>query len=251
MSACFSSGSELDAGLAKMIPALATAVSVAVAEVMGVVMVKMDERLEKMKTASTLGLEAAVRRLTYENDRLQQYTRRESVRIFGIKQAERETAEQVEEKVMTVMRDAEVEIDGDDIAACHRAGRSVNGARPILVKFVSRKKRRELMMKKKSLKGKDKYNGVFIGDDLTLLRSRLLGYVKRLPCIEKAWCIDGRIHCQKRVPPGLAPADQPRPIVVETPDDLYKLGLDGVDYAALGLGHLTFSEGGAVAGGGQ
>jgi hypothetical protein len=255
MNTCFpSSGTELDVALARMVPVLATAVSVAVVEVMGVVMARMEERLEKLKPAvgaSGLGLEAAVRRLTYENDRLQQYTRRESVRVFGIKQAEKETAEQVEEKVMSVMRDAGVEIEGDDIAACHRAGKSVNGARPILVKFVSRKKRRELMMKKKSLKGKEKYIGVFIGDDLTPLRSRLLGYVKRLPCVEKAWCIDGRIHCQKRVPPGLVPADHPRPIVVETPDDLFKLGLDHVDYTALGLGHLAFGEGAAAAGGGQ
>lgn len=46
MSTCFSSGSERDAAFAKMIPALATAVSVAVVEVMWVVMGKMDERLE-------------------------------------------------------------------------------------------------------------------------------------------------------------------------------------------------------------
>lgn len=244
--------------LSKLMPtfihAVATAVSVAVGEVMERVMVKMEVRLEeKLKpvvAASAPGLEAAVRRLTYENDRLQQYSRRESVRIFGMKQADRETAEQVEEKVMEVVRDAGVQIKGEDIAACHRAGKIVNGARPILVKFVSRKKRRELMLQKKSLRGKDKYNGVFIGDDLTPLRSRLLGYVKRIPNVEKAWCIDGRIHCQKRVPTGLPPADQPRPTVIETPDDLWKLGVDTVDYAALGLGHLAFSEGVAAAGGG-
>lgn len=68
----------------------------------------------------------------------------------------------------------------EDIAACHRVGKTKGGPRPILVKFVSRRKRRELMLKKKGLKGKEGYNGVFVGDDLTPLHSRLLGMVKRL-----------------------------------------------------------------------
>ena len=40
------------------------------------------------------------------------------------------------------------------------------------------------------------------------------------------------------MPYGLHPADRPKPIVIETPDDLFKLGVDNVDYASLGLPYL-------------
>jgi hypothetical protein len=30
-----------------------------------------------------------------------------------------------------------------------------------------------------------------------------------------------------------------KPIIIETPDDLFHLGVDKVDYSALRLGHLT------------
>lgn len=247
------SGDESDAFM-RMVPALATAVSIAVGAVMSEVLAKMEQRMQlttRAPAASDAGLRAAVRHLTYDNDRLQQYSRRESVRIFGVRQEERESGEEVEKKVMEVLKDAGVDAVPDDIAACHRAGRKQNGTRPILVKFVSRRKRRELMVKKKNLKKNDKYARVFIGDDLTPLRARLLGYVKRLPQVEKAWVIDGRIHVQRKFPPGLHPNDQPRPIVVETPDDLFHLGVDDVDYQELGLTHLAFGgdgAGGATAG---
>jgi hypothetical protein len=116
---------------------------------------------------------------------------------------------------------------------------------------VSRRKRRELMLKKKGLKGKEGYDGVFVGDDLTPLRSRLLGTVKRLERVERAWCIDGRVHTQLKSPVGQAPHD--KPIIIRSPDDLFRLGVDHVDYAALGLPHLAFGEvaGGDDGGGGK
>lgn len=245
--ATLSGDSEVARVLMQLVPTLATAVSIAVGEVMGSMLVKLEERLEeKLKPSraavSDAGLETVVRRLTYDNDRLEQYTRRESARIFGIRQQAGETAEDVETKTLKVIRDAGVEVKPEDIAAVHRAGRSKDGSRPILVKFVSRRKRRELMIKKKALKNVQGYERVFIGDDLTPLRARLLGYVKKLPNVEKAWVVEGRIHAQRRFPTGLPPEDRPRPVTIESPDDLFKLGVSSVDYAALGLPHLAFGE---------
>ena len=54
--------------------------------------------------------------------------------------------------------------------------------------------------------------------------------------------MDGKIYCTKRSPPGLALVDRPRPVIIETPDDLFRLGLDQVDYTALGLPHLAEDE---------
>ena len=50
-------------------------------------------------------------------------------------------------------------------------------------------------------------------------------------------------HCTKKVPPGLAPGANQRPVVViDTPDDLFKLGLEQIDFRSLGLTHLADFE---------
>ncbi|KAL8591286.1 hypothetical protein ACOMHN_060588 [Nucella lapillus] len=224
----------------QLVPALATAV-VAVTEAMkGVVKsVKAQLQTAAMPTTREHLLFAALTRLTYDNDRLQQYTRKESLRIHGVKIDAGETAEQVEMKALKVFTDAGVEVAADDIAAVHRAGKEVKGTRPILVKFVSRRKRRLVMEKKKNLKGKTGYERVFVNDDLTPLRARLLGFVKRLDQVERAWTVDGRILCVRKSPPSLSPKLRPKPVIIETPDDLFdKLGVDFIDYGALGLSHL-------------
>ena len=50
----------------------------------------------------------------------QRCCRRESVRIFGIRQAEGETAEQVEQKALGVFKEAGADVKEEDIAAVHR-----------------------------------------------------------------------------------------------------------------------------------
>ena len=208
---------EFDSPVIKqLVPALATAVAVAVSEAMKGVMrttASHGHGTSAMSTATENSLFASVTSLTYENDRLQQYSRRESVRIFGIRQAEGETAEQVEQKALGVFREAGADVKEEDIAAVHRVGKVGRGLRPILVKFVSRRKRREVM-EKKSLKGKDGYQKLYINDNLTPLRAKLLALVKRLDNVDKAWTVGGSIHCTKKVPPGLAPGANQRPVVV-------------------------------------
>ena len=99
------------------------------------------------------------------------------------------------------------------------------------------------MEKKKSLKGKDGYQKVYINDDLTPLRAKLLALVKRLDDVDKAWTVGGNIHCTKKVPPALAPGANQRPVVViDTLDDLFKLGLEQIDFGSLGLNHLADFE---------
>lgn len=240
--------------LARIIPALAPvlarAVSAAVEKAMEKMMSGFEERIVAAAAAAAPAsspsqerLMSAVRTLTWDNDRLQQYTRRESVRIWGLPQAHDETKEDVEKKVLKVFKDSGAEIEVNDIAVAHRTGKPARGLRPVLVKFVSRRKRNEVMSKKKHLKGQQGYDKIFINEDLTQLRSRLLGYVKRLEGVERAWTIDGRIHCLKKVPVGLQPELRPKPVIIETPDDLWlKLGVDSVNYKELGLKHLA--EGG-------
>lgn len=229
-----------------IVPTLATAVATAVAVAMEGVMKTMIstiiERLRPINQPPPVDprVVSTLRRLTYEGDRQQQYSRRESVRITGIKQDSKEAPEQLEQKVLRVMADAGVTVVPADISAVHRAGKARSGPKAILVRFVSRRKRTELLKKKKCLKEKSEYKDVFINDDLTPLRARLLGYVKSLDGIKSAWTIDGRIFCQPEYPTGLEPERRPKPIVVESPDDLHRLGVTQVDYSRLGLAYLDF-----------
>jgi len=232
-------GGDSESLVSRLIPALVTAVSVAVGEVVRGVLRDLGEN--RFVPPSTQRLKAAVVRLTYDNDRLQQYTRRESVRINGIKQEDGETAEQVETKVLKIFADAGVDVKPEDLAAVHRAGKAKKGPRPVLARFVSRRKRREVMQKKKSLKGKHGYDGIYINDDLTPLRARLLAFVKKLDMVDRVWSNDGRIFARKKTPVGL-PNENLKPVIIETPDDLFdRLGarLTAEDFVTLGLGHLV------------
>ena len=185
--------------------------------------------------------QAQVRCLHYQNDALEQYQRRESLRIFGVKEDLNETAEATEAKALGVMKETGARVADSDISACHRVGKPRDGSRAIIVKFISRKTRQDVVSKKKNLKGKAAFSKVYVNDDLTVLRQRLLGYVKSLECVESAWTSGGRILAMKKTPPGLPQADRTRPIVIESPDDLFKLGVDSVDYSKMGLSHLGFA----------
>ena len=77
-------------------------------------------------------------------------------------------------------------------------------------------------------------------DDLTTLRAKMLYYLKKkVPVVESAWTIDGRMHCTKKRPPGLSERESPRRIfTIDTPGGLFKLGVDAVDFEELGLADL-------------
>ena len=196
-----------------------------------------EERSRKKSSDADTALMAKLRVLTYKNDSLEQYSRRENVRIHGLEEtAEREV--NLEKRVLGLLQKAGTQLTEKDIAACHRTGKPRNGSRPVLVRFVSRKSKVTIMKSKRNLK--DKNPRVFINDDLTSLRSRLLGYIKSIDNVEKAWTIDGRIYCIKKLPPGVQRDPASRPIVIDSPDDLFnKLGIVSVDFQRLGLSHLA------------
>ena len=77
-------------------------------------------------------------------------------------------------------------------------------------------------------------------DDLTTLRAKTQYYLKKkVPVVENAWTIDGRIHCTKKRPPGLSERVSPRRIfTIDTPGDLFKLAVDSVDFEELGVAGL-------------
>ena len=92
-----------------------------------------------------------------------------------------------------------VTITKDDINACHRLGaRHHVMARAIIVRFFAREKRNQMLVNKNRLKDNNDYKNVFISEDLTQLRAKLLHYVKREERVASAYTGDGKIICQLR-----------------------------------------------------
>ncbi|KAJ4448744.1 hypothetical protein ANN_00135 [Periplaneta americana] len=95
-------------------------------------------------------------------DDLEQYQRRQCVRIFGI---EEEVGENTDKLVVELATNIGVELKVEDIDRSHRVGRTTSDGRPrpIIVKFCSYRKRSEVFFNKKRLKG----SGMTLREDLT------------------------------------------------------------------------------------
>ena len=187
-------------------------------------------------------LQSLCTRLKFENDRLEQYSRRESLRIFGIPEVvgRKEQDKDLLDKVLKVLNDTGAKVVASDILVMHRVGKKSqgenqniqhheNGAqnqsekqgpRPIIVRFISRNKKSEIMSKKKNLKAKEGYDNTFIFEDITRLRAKLLYFVKNLPEVGRAWTREGQIYCRKKGPGNTILDEVIGPI--ENADDLFQ-----------------------------
>ena len=64
--------------------------------------------------------------------------------------------------MLDIFKAVGAEITPADVRVVHRVGDGKKKGKPILVRFVSRKKRKEVTQKKKGLKGKTEYGGVYV-----------------------------------------------------------------------------------------
>ena len=134
---------------------------------------------------------------------LEQYGRRWSVRIFGVKEPQgpdaRETVEDCTEKAVGVFRDmiGLQDITSEDIEMCHRTGslekaRANKKTRPIIVRFFSRQKRGLVLKNRKVLKGKK----ISVGEDLTIQNVRVLKRAEEHSASLSAWSHNGNIFAK-------------------------------------------------------
>ena len=115
-------------------------------------------------------LRSALQSQAFELDRLAQYSRRENVRLHGVPETADENTNDV---VIAIASDMGVRIDEHDICVSHRLQKSRSmQERPIIVRFVRRDTKIEIMRKKKTLRTIDSHRNTFINDDLTPLRSK-------------------------------------------------------------------------------
>ena len=211
--------------------AVTTAVEAATAQIMANVRREIGVIEDVGKKLCSLQVEN--QKLTFEIDRLEQYSRRENVRIYGLAETQGECTNTV---VIDMARDIGVTITPADISVSHRLGRpggvgstADSRPRPLIVKLVRRDTKFELKRNKKRMRAMEKYRHVYVNDDLTTSRSKLVRSLKGEKEIKSVWTIEGRINCtfdrdghevQK---------------VIESPDDLFKLGWTEAKVPGLGL----------------
>ena len=92
----------------------------------------------------------------------------------------------------------------------------------------------------KNLKNTD-YKNVFINEDLIKLRFKLFQMVRKCEDVKSASTRDGKIICSLQ---------NGTKAVISSPDDLFKLGFQDVDYQKLGLAELQGGDGGEYSDGG-
>ena len=99
------------------------------------------------------------------------------------------------------------------------------------------------MLKKKQLKEVEGYDKVYVHEDLTPMRSKMLKFIKDNSDslgLGSTWTSEGKIFAQPKYPRGLAREQRPRAHVIESPDDFYKIGVNPPPFKALELEEYLF-----------
>jgi len=122
-------------------------------------------------------------------DEISQYQRRNSLRIFGVEEKKLENCDQLILDIASNQLNIDLELE--DLDRCHRSGRKSNTGRPrpIIVKFVSYRKRSVVFKEKSRLKG----TNITIREDLTKYRLNLLQKAIGHYETKNVWTYDGRI----------------------------------------------------------
>ena len=176
---------------------------------------------------------------SFQIDALEQYSRKDNIKITGLKDSsEANETENITESVIKLAKKIDVDLKATDISVSHRiqTGNKAKGKEkkpdPIIVKFVRRDSKIEMLKNKKKLKNSD-YGEVYISEDLTKLRSRMLYALRHDEDIQTAFSQGGKIFCYQRNTGGRFGRE--KKFKIESPDDLFQLGWSEEKVKSLGL----------------
>ncbi len=128
--------------------------------------------------------------LHFDISRLEQYSRKSSVRVLNVSE---DRNENIQEKLINVIRqEIDVSINPSEIDIVHRLGRPYNDGhcRPILVKFMSHKTKEKVMKNKKKAKNVKIFKD--LAKEIKVMLDQIVEHKTSLR-IDKCWTIDGRI----------------------------------------------------------
>lgn len=129
-----------------------------------------------------------IAQLTAELNVLEQYSRRNCLRVFGIGEQSNKDTDTLIMKLTS--EKLGVDLSTSDIDRSHRIGRpDSKGNRPIIVKFTNYSARSSVIKARRKLKS----TGIVIQEDLTARNRELLKQTSAHPKVSSAWSLDGRI----------------------------------------------------------
>lgn len=141
-------------------------------------------KLEKQVSS----LKSDIEQLQINNDKLEQYSRKNDIRIFGLKEKRNENI--VEETYSFFKQKLGAQIERADIREVNRIGKNMeNRDRPIIVKFMKESSKNEVFYKKKQLKG----TGITMREDLTKARLDLIKVAIEQFESKNVWTQGGRV----------------------------------------------------------
>ena len=207
----------------------------------------------KMTQSENQRLKQALNLTNFKLDELEQYGRRENIRIHNISESENENDDGAD--VLFKVADAlKIELDERDIQRVHRIGAKKTSKnakpRPVIARFVSFQKRNQFLFEKSKLKGSRYLSNAFITEDLTPLRSKLLNYIKYECNDEFVLChsYNGKIRMKKSSIKAGLPLDKNgkdqgtgKWLTVSSIDDLFKYNVD-IDFEKLNYLPLKYNN---------
>lgn len=179
----------LDKLAAKLANAVASKLEVKIEE-------KFNKLIGKLETANKRisSLEKENEELFNKIDKLEQYTRRNSIRIFGVQESENENL--LENILDLFNKNMDLSVTPQDVDRCHRTGSvSANKKKPraLIVKFLSYQHRSAVLKNRSKLKG----TKVVVKEDLTRNRVEVLKAASERFGRRNVWSYDGTIFVNK------------------------------------------------------
>ena len=163
-----------------------------------------QDKIIKSQFEEIQSLKAENRQLSDGLDELQQYSRRNAIRISGVPDEPgdaRETIQTLETKVKKMFDEIlNVKLQPSDFCRMHRVGKpQPNKPKQVILKFTNYGAKRRIMQARKSLRdhaagGGERY---YINDDLTKKRAsvaRVAREARKRKTIKDTWVYDGRIY---------------------------------------------------------
>ncbi|KAK7462021.1 hypothetical protein BaRGS_00038550 [Batillaria attramentaria] len=209
----------------EVVEILSKALSAQVAKDLGKEIAELKQEIRALKQ-EVLEKDEEIRKMSDRIDELEQYGRRNSVRIYPIPES---AIENTDEIAIKVANSVGVKIEPRDIDRSHRVGRKPSPTdtytRPVLVKFTSYKVKEALMRARRGLgkidaaavfpnvdwpslpkqpvqhgRPSSTTNKIYVNDDLTATRATLAAKARKLKKdnkIDDTWSRDGVVFLKK------------------------------------------------------
>ncbi|CAF1219628.1 unnamed protein product [Didymodactylos carnosus] len=136
-----------------------------------------ENRIKKLQSTIE-DMPAHIEDLQYKCNDLEQYGRSCTVRIYGIKEEEKN--ENMSAIVINFAQKIGVNVTEQDIYASHHWGNRKNSTRPIIARFLRYETRLSLLHNRSKLRSIQDYKNVYINEDQTRFNYDLFMYARKV-----------------------------------------------------------------------